>query len=101
MAAPSKSIHYRSLRFPIASASPLAFKERIQAGSDFLGECFECNVLLFSHSRESPAALWPGSPWNGWISRLVQNPNFRAHRSNSQRFFTLMTGFGVERPNFS
>ncbi|GBN16931.1 hypothetical protein AVEN_157785-1 [Araneus ventricosus] len=33
------------------------------------------------------------------VSRLAENPDFRAHRSNSHRLSALTTGFGVERLN--
>ncbi|GBN45302.1 hypothetical protein AVEN_176453-1 [Araneus ventricosus] len=31
-----------------------------------------------------------------WLSRMVEYPNFRPYRSNSQRFSALRTSFGIE-----
>ncbi|GBN37161.1 hypothetical protein AVEN_168137-1 [Araneus ventricosus] len=65
---------------------------------------------ISSIAREPPSHIYAGrisafmarqSKWNGWISRLVGYPNFRAHSSNSHRFFALRTVFGVEWSNLS
>ncbi|GBM92045.1 hypothetical protein AVEN_95622-1 [Araneus ventricosus] len=38
--------------------------------------------------------------WSAWISREVENLNFRPHRSNSHWISALLKVFDVERPNF-
>ncbi|GBN83386.1 hypothetical protein AVEN_262086-1 [Araneus ventricosus] len=37
--------------------------------------------------------------WSAWLSREVGNANFRVHRSNSHRYFSLMFVFDVEQSN--
>ncbi|GBM01266.1 hypothetical protein AVEN_170320-1 [Araneus ventricosus] len=84
-----KVIRYGSLRSPTAPASPPP-------------------APISSREREPPSRIYTGrisafmawqSKWSGWISRLIGIPNFRAHHSNSHRFFALTTGFGVEQSN--
>ncbi|GBN14949.1 hypothetical protein AVEN_267164-1 [Araneus ventricosus] len=69
--------------------------------TQFLGDRLECGGVRFSQSHWSYFRfIARQSKWSGQISRLVENPNFRARHSNFHRFFALMTNFEMERSIF-
>ncbi|GBM17216.1 hypothetical protein AVEN_78009-1 [Araneus ventricosus] len=100
---PKKLITTFAYRVPSVSTGHSDPLQHLLLPSPSKREPTPCSNFLWSE-RASPriytgriSALMTRSKYIAWIFRLVGNPKFPPHRSNSNPIFTSVAGFGVDR----